>query len=75
MMAPIGVRGMPTQNTFDASYANVDLETFTNFFELKGIRLAGRASGHNLLEWPLGEYALHRGKGELHVDAAARHGR
>jgi hypothetical protein len=67
-MAPFGVPGMPAQATFDASYANVDLTTFTNVFELKGIRLAGRATGRNLLEWPLGEYALHRGNGELHVE-------
>ena len=67
-MAPFGVPGMPAQATFDASYANVDLTTFTNVFELKGIRLAGRATGRNLLEWPLGEYALHRGNGELRVE-------
>ena len=68
-MAPLGVRGMPAMATFDAEWSNVDLTSFTNFLELKGIRLAGRASGRNLLEWPLGKYALHRGNGELHVDA------
>jgi TamB, inner membrane protein subunit of TAM complex len=67
-MAPFGVPGMPAQATFDASYANVDLTTFTNVFQLKGIRLAGRATGRNLLEWPLGQYALHRGNGELRVE-------
>ncbi len=67
-MAPFGVAGMPAQATFDAAYSNVDLTTFTNVFELKGIRLAGRATGRNLLEWPLGKYALHRGNGEFHVD-------
>ena len=68
-MAPLGVAGMPAVATFDAQYANVDLTEFTDFLELKGIRLAGRATGRNLLEWPLGKYARHRGNGELHVDA------
>ncbi len=68
-MEPIGVAGKPTMATFDASWANVDLTEFTNFLELRGIRLAGRATGHNLLVWPLGKYAQHRGNGELRVDA------
>ena len=68
-MGPFGVRGMPANATFDARWANVDLTTFTNFLQVKGIRLAGRTSGHNLLEWPLGKYAQHRGSGELRVDA------
>ena len=43
----------------------LDLTTFTNVFELKGIRHAGRATGRNLLEWPLGEYALQRYEGAV----------
>ncbi len=70
-MAPLGRAGMPATATFDAAYTNVDLTTFTNFLELQGIRLAGRATGRNLLEWPLGRYAEHRGNGELHVDPPA----
>ena len=68
-MAPLGVPGMPAMATFDAQYSNVDLTAFTNLLEIKGIRLAGRATGRNLLEWPLGKYSQHRGEGELHVDA------
>lgn len=70
-MAPFGVRDMPAMATFDAQWSNVDLTQFTNFLQLKGIRIAGRTTGHNLLEWPLGKYALHRGSGELHVDSPA----
>ena len=70
-MAPLGVSGMPAKATFDAQWTNVDLTEFTNFLELRGIRLAGRTSGHNLLAWPLGKYALHRGGGELRVEAPA----
>jgi translocation-and-assembly-module (TAM) inner membrane subunit TamB-like protein len=68
-MAPLGVPGMPAMATFDAQYSNVDLTAFTNLFEIKGIRLEGRGTGRNLLEWPLGKYSQHRGDGELHVDA------
>ena len=68
-MAPLGVPGMPAMATFDAQYANVDLNALTDLLELKGIRLTGRATGRNLLEWPLGKYSQHRGDGEMHVDA------
>ncbi len=56
-MAPLGVRGVPADTAFDAEYENVDLTAFTNFLELRGLRLAGRASGRNLLEWPPGRFA------------------
>jgi hypothetical protein len=70
-MEPFGVRGTPATATFDAAWDNVDLARFTDFLQLKGIRLAGRVSGHNLLEWPLGHYREHRGSGELRVEAPA----
>jgi hypothetical protein len=69
-MAPLGVPGMPAMATFDAQYSQVDLTAFTNLFQSKGIRLEGRATGRNFLEWPLGKYSQHRGDGEMHVDAA-----
>jgi hypothetical protein len=70
-MAPLGDPKMPAKATFDATYTDVDLTAFTNFLDVKGIRLAGRATGRNLLEWPLGKYAEHHGDGELHIDAPA----
>ena len=69
LMGPFGVRGMPANARFDAEWSNVDVTDFTNFLQLKGIRLAGRTSGHNLLEWPLGKYSQHRGNGQLQVTA------
>src|SRR3954464_8338463 len=63
----LGQNGARTQNTFDAFYENVDLKTFSDFLELDGMRLAGRATGHNLLEWPLGLWSEHHGKGDVHV--------
>ena len=69
LMAPLGVRGVPVRHRFDARYADVDLTTFTNFLELQGIRLAGRASGRNLLEWPSGRWADRRGEGDVRLTA------
>ena len=64
-LAPIGTPG-GTPATFDATYEDVDLATFSDFLGIAGgLRLAGRASGHNLLQWPLGRFSQHRGGGEL----------
>ncbi len=64
-MEPIGVAGQPVQVVWDARYADVDLTRLTDFLELKGLRLAGRATGRNRLEWPLGRFGLKRGEGEV----------
>ena len=63
LMAPFG-QPAPTRARFDASYDNVDLATFTNAMQVEGLRLSGLASGHTLLEWPLGRFAEHRGHGD-----------
>jgi hypothetical protein len=67
-MLPLGQLGVRPTATFDAAYDGVDLTEFTNFLELEGIRLAGRATGRHLLEWPLGLYAEHRGGGHMRAD-------
>jgi hypothetical protein len=64
-MAPLGKPGVRATATFDAEYQDVDLLLFTNFLELQGLRLTGRAAGRNLLEWPLGRFADRQGKGVL----------
>jgi len=69
-MAPLGVPEMPAMATFDAQYSDVDLTAFAGLLDIKGIRFAGRATGRNLLQWPLGKYSQHRGNGEFRVDAA-----
>ena len=66
-MAPLGDPDVPAHATFDAVYTDVDLKAFTDFLELEGIRLSGRAQGRNLLDWPLGRYAEHRGGGHMVV--------
>ncbi len=66
--APLGVPGVRATATFDASYQDVDLTEFSNFLEMQGLRLAGRATGRNLLIWPQGRFSEHRGDGEVRVD-------
>jgi hypothetical protein len=69
-MAPLGKKDVPTMARFDARYENVDLATISKLFELDGITFAGRASGRNLLEWPVGRYgAGHAGRGEARLTA------
>jgi hypothetical protein len=69
LMAPLGIPGVPVRHRFDAEYAGVDLTTYTNAFELEGLRLAGRATGRNLLEWPSGRWLDRRGGGTIGVEA------
>src|SRR5207244_8871810 len=52
---------------FDTNYDDVDLVAFSDFEELGGQRVAGRGSGRNVLEWPAGRFADHRGEGRLVV--------
>jgi hypothetical protein len=68
-MAPLGVAGMSAKATFDARYEDVRLTAYTEFLHLRGLRLDGRASGQNLLEWPVGRFSDRRGSGTLTVDA------
>ena len=56
-------KGLPTAARFDATYTGVDLRAFTDAMEMKGLRLAGTISGHNLLEWRLGHWDEHAGHG------------
>jgi translocation and assembly module TamB len=43
----------------------------TDFYRLAGVRFSGRASGRNLLEWPMGRFSEHRGEGQLVVTPPA----
>ena len=68
-MAPLGKPGLRPTHTFDAEYRGVDLTQLTNMLEVRGLRLAGRATGRNLLEWPGGRFADRHGNGTIQVDA------
>ena len=47
----------------------MDLKTFTDYLETQGLRLAGRASGRTVLDWPRGRFADRVGEGRLLVTA------
>ena len=57
----------PAEARFHATYQDVDLSLFSDAVGMRGVRLLGRASGDNLLEWPLGAFSQHRGGGRVSV--------
>jgi hypothetical protein len=61
-IAPIG-KPQPAHARFDAEWQGVDLASYTDFMEVQGVRFAGRWSGQNRLEWPLGRFREHAGDG------------
>ena len=63
---PFGQKTKPTHH-FDATLTDVDLARFTDFEQFPGLRFAGAASLHNVLEWPSGRFSEHRGEGHLVV--------
>lgn len=63
---PFGQKTTPTHH-FDATLVDVDLARFTDFEQFPGLRFAGAASMHNILEWPSGRFAEHRGAGTITV--------
>lgn len=63
LMAPLGNKNVPARAVFDVTYRDVDLNALSDFYEMRGLRLAGRASGHNEMSWPLGKYVERRGSG------------
>ena len=65
-IAPLG-RPQPARATFDAEWQGVDLANYSDFLQMDGVRLAGRWSGRNLLEWPLGRFREHAGDGYSEV--------
>ena len=61
--------GQPTRPTarFDATISGSDLAAFTDTEQLAGVRFGGAASGHILIEWPLGRGAERTGSGNFSV--------
>ncbi|MSO56417.1 MAG: hypothetical protein EXQ55_05775 [Acidobacteria bacterium] len=62
----------PARARFDADWEGVDLADYSDFLRMDGLRLAGRWSGRNRLEWPLGRFREHEGDGVSDVVAAGR---
>lgn len=65
-IGPLGVPEKPTA-TFDVDYENVDLVALSDFYDLAGIRFAGRASGRHVLVWPMGRFREHAGDGAVDI--------
>lgn len=61
----------PRRAIWTVNYRQVDLAQLTDFLELEGIRLAGTATGRNHLEWPLADWDLLRGNGEVTISPPA----
>jgi hypothetical protein len=71
VMAPLGDRTTPARATFDAKYADVDLAALSEFFQMRGLRVAGTATGHNEMAWTLGKFADRSGSGAVTFSAPA----
>jgi hypothetical protein len=65
LLEPLGDPQHQTMAVWDTTYADVDLHALSDFLELQGIRLEGRAAGRNRLEWPLGRFSAKRGVGQI----------
>src|SRR5581483_4648142 len=70
-MKPLGDPEKPARGRLDVKYDHVDLTTLTDAIEMKGMRLAGRVTGRNLLEWPVGEFHSRGGEGEISAEPPA----
>jgi hypothetical protein len=66
-IAPLGEKVSPTAR-FNVRYKNVDVAEMSDFYNLRGVRFAGRAAGENVLEWPLGKFSRHRDEGRFTVE-------
>jgi hypothetical protein len=70
-LAPLNQRNVPVGASWEVAYTDVDLAQLTDFLETRGLRLAGRASGRNHLDWQLGKWSDRRGEGEVTASAPA----
>ena len=64
-MAPLGKPKEPIRSRFDVEYTDVDVLALTNLLQTEGLRVAGRASGRNLVDWPNGKWAQRVGDGDV----------
>ena len=65
-MAPLGAE-TPGYGTLDTRVEDADVAALLDALELAGIRPEGRASWHNMIRWPLGDFDDHIGEGRLTV--------
>ncbi len=65
-MQPLGGT-TPGRALLDTVYSGVDLAALVDDLPVGGVRPRGRASGRNVLGWPLGAFAERLGDGQLSV--------
>lgn len=65
-MQPLGGK-QPGMATLDAAWRGVDLAALLDDLRVAGVRPRGRATGRNVLRWPLGAFAERTGGGRLSV--------
>jgi hypothetical protein len=73
-MAPLGDRHRPARAFFDVEYTDVDLTAVSEFYQWRGLHVAGRASGRNQMAWPLGRFVERSGEGTMTVAPPAEVG-
>ncbi len=64
LMAPLG-EPRPGMARWEVDYRDVDLAALSAALPMRGLRMLGRATGQNLLEWPLGRFSDHSGHGHV----------
>jgi hypothetical protein len=69
-MKPLGDPARPGIARLEAAYDGIDVASLMEARQFAGLRLDGRASGRNLLTWPLGRFRERSGDGEIRVAAA-----
>ena len=69
-MKPLGDPVRPGIARLETAYEDVDVAGLMEARAFAGLRLDGRATGRNLLTWPLGRFREHTGDGEIRVAAA-----
>jgi hypothetical protein len=69
-MKPLGDPARPGIARLETAYDGVDVAGLMEARQFAGLRLDGRATGRNLLTWPLGRFREHSGDGEIRVAAA-----
>ncbi len=62
---PLGQPDRRADAVWDVEYRDVDLTSFTGFLETRGLRLAGVATGTNVMHWRLGAFADATGEGAM----------
>ncbi len=67
MLDPLGRPDRRADARWDVHYRDVDLTTFTDFLQTRGMRVAGRATGRQLTTWTLGPGGFAQAHGRGHA--------